>query len=498
MDPDKQVVALLTELKAQLDTNAETQRVALAAADSAVKSLEAKHATNIDRLNADFKKAAIDFTNALGEMDELKTKVKDLTAELVKGRRPGAGDGAGANVLTLGDLLVKSDSFNAYAEKGFGGDMNSAKLETTSTKSILAIQSIPTTETLPDLFPALHQPSIRDYIATRQTTDTAIEYIEETGAHNLYGVTRTAMLAAATTVELATPADSSEYGGNAGFYVGQTVTFTEGATTEDVTLLTVSDDGTTITFAATTNAFGIGATATSTTYALTPEMKLKPQASVIIEERTATVKTLATSITISNQLLADRPALAQRINQRLLHRMRIEEERQILYGDGSSKQLSGLMVNASVPTYAWSSGAIGDTKIDAVRKAMTLAFLGEYRPSAMMINPLDWQDMDAAKGTDGHYLFKQGTTGSNIGAGDKIFGMPVVVTTAIETGDFVLGAWGVGAEVVEREGITVRVGEQHMDYMKRNLKLVLVEERLTFIVTLPQAFVVGEFDVAPS
>ena len=72
--------------------------------------------------------------------------------------------------------------------------------------------------------------------------------------------------------------------------------------------------------------------------------------------------------------------------------------------------------------------------------------------------------------------------------------VPVVVSNAMQAGDFILGDFTLGAAVYTREGVTVRTSESHADYFVRNGVAVLAEERCALGIELPRAFVKGTFE----
>ena len=117
----------------------------------------------------------------------------------------------------------------------------------------------------------------------------------------------------------------------------------------------------------------------------------------------------------------------------------------------------------------------------------------------MKIGDLVWQDrMPGGWCTvldiyDAPYSWLEDDTGMSMG-----WGMPVIVTTAINPGTGLLGAFRLGAELYDREQAMIRMSEHHEDFFKRNMILVLGEERIAFCLLRPDAFVEINFDAAPS
>lgn len=85
-----------------------------------------------------------------------------------------------------------------------------------------------------------------------------------------------------------------------------------------------------------------------------------------------------------------------------------------------------------------------------------------------------------------------------IGAGTQVWRQPVVETPAIAQGTFLTGAFGLGAQVYDRQQANVRIAEQHSDFFVRNAVAVLAEQRIALAVKRPESFVVGTFSDAPA
>ena len=132
--------------------------------------------------------------------------------------------------------------------------------------------------------------------------------------------------------------------------------------------------------------------------------------------------------------------------------------------------------------------------IDHIRSAVTACQANEYyNMTGVVLNPTDWETLETAKATDGHYLMIQFPAN---GADQRLWRMPVIVTNAMPAGQFLLGDWTLGAKIYEREDVSVRVSESHADYFVKNGVAVLAEERYALGINRPKAFAKGEFTVA--
>ena len=220
----------------------------------------------------------------------------------------------------------------------------------------------------------------------------------------------------------------------------------------------------------------------------------KPKSELTFELKTEAIKTLAHWLPVSRQVLADVSQIRAYIDQRLIYGLKRVEEDQILYGNGVAPNLTGIMNNANIQTYNWSAGTVNDTKIDCIRRAMTLARLAEYEISGIVLAPQDWEDIELLKGTDNHYIWITVTQGGT----SRLFRIPVVETTAMTATEALVGAFSLGAYLWDREQAIIRVAEQHEDFFIKNLVVILAEERICLTVFRPQAFIKITFDSEPS
>jgi HK97 family phage major capsid protein len=213
----------------------------------------------------------------------------------------------------------------------------------------------------------------------------------------------------------------------------------------------------------------------------------KPEGSWAFERLTATVKTIAEWVPATKRALADAGQLEGLINDELRADIAEEEENQILLGDGSGEDLTGIFNTSGIQTQAF------DTDIfRTVRRALTKArIVGRVVPNAVALNPEQVEVIDLAR--------EDGATGAYLGAGPfalgprTLWGLPVIESEAIPAGRALVGDF-TKAVLWDREQTTVTMTDSHADFFIRNLVAVLAEERVAFGVTRPTAFV--DTDVA--
>ena len=223
----------------------------------------------------------------------------------------------------------------------------------------------------------------------------------------------------------------------------------------------------------------------------------KPQSSMVFEGHQAPVRTLAHWEAAHRNVLADEPQLRSIIDNELMYGLRLLEDTQILNGDGTGENLLGVLQTPGIQEYDWSSGAtapVSDTKADAIRRAATLSFLSYYEPTGVVMHPNDWEDIELTKDANGQYLVAVSVA---MGGEPKLWRIPAIDTPAIAEGTCLVGAFGTGAQLYDREQASIRISEQHADFFVRNAIVVLAEQRLALAVKRPEAFVKVTFDNAP-
>lgn len=213
----------------------------------------------------------------------------------------------------------------------------------------------------------------------------------------------------------------------------------------------------------------------------------KPESGITFTLANAAVVTLAHFIPVSRQVLDDAPQLESYVNSRLSYGLKLEEEDQLLNGNGSSGNISGLLASGNFTAY--NRSATGDTNIDTLRKAITQGELSEYVVDTIVINPADWESIELTKATDGQYV-----VGNPMNAmAAQLWGKRIVPTNSIASGTFLVGAFQMGAQIWDRMDAAVQISYEDGDNFKKNMATLLAEERLALTVYRPAAFISGSF-----
>jgi HK97 family phage major capsid protein len=185
--------------------------------------------------------------------------------------------------------------------------------------------------------------------------------------------------------------------------------------------------------------------------------------------------------------LADAPQLQSTVDGELRYGVAIEEESEMLFGDGTGQHLFGIVPQASI--YETSRDKAGDTMFDTLVHAIAQTQLALLPATGIVLNEDDLEALKTIKDADGRYI-GGGPFGPAI---NSIWGRPTVGTPVMPVGTFLVGAFFDGAQIFDREEVNVMIATENEDDFTRNLCTILCEERLAFAVKRPQSFVSGSF-----
>lgn len=212
----------------------------------------------------------------------------------------------------------------------------------------------------------------------------------------------------------------------------------------------------------------------------------KPESGITFELKDAPVRTIAHWIPVSKQVLADSQQMESYINMRLMQGLKVKEDLQILSGDGLGANLAGIL---KAGNYTAAPGFVtSENKLDRILRTMAAIAVDEMAPDGILLHPNDWADLQILKAsTSGEYLL--GLPGS--ATEPTLWGVPVVVSTAITEGSFLVGAWAMGAQLWDREQASIQVSFEDGDNFVKNMATILCEERLALTIYRPKAFRYG-------
>lgn len=212
----------------------------------------------------------------------------------------------------------------------------------------------------------------------------------------------------------------------------------------------------------------------------------KPESDIGWELKTTSAKVIAHWVKASRQILEDAPMLRDMIDTELRYGLGVQEEAQLLFGDGTGANLSGLVTNATA--FSDPLSLASPTMIDMIGSAILQTALTDFAPDGIVLHPSDWMRMRMLKDSDGKYLL--GDPQSQVTP--QLFGLPVVATQAMTVDKFLVGSFASAGTLYDRWQPRVEVGYENDDFTK-NLVTVLAEERIALAVKWGDALTYGDF-----
>ena len=212
----------------------------------------------------------------------------------------------------------------------------------------------------------------------------------------------------------------------------------------------------------------------------------KSQVDFDITMTNAPAQVIAGYVKISRQMLDDVPAMTSFLQSRLLEKYLVAEDAQLLSGNGTAPNLQGLTGVAS----AFSGAATVD--VEQLVQAIAQVEASNYSATGILINPTDWANIINTKNTNSAYSLPGSTVVTTDGQ-LSIAGIPVFKSTAIAADKFLVGDWAMGAQIMQRDGISVQFSEFDGNNFVENMITVRVEARIAFPIYYAGAFVYGDF-----
>lgn len=200
-----------------------------------------------------------------------------------------------------------------------------------------------------------------------------------------------------------------------------------------------------------------------------------------LTETSSPVQKVAVSLPVTDEQLEDVSQIQAYINNRLTFQLRQRLDSQVLVGNGTSPNISGILDRSGLQTQA--KGA--DPTPDAIYKALTkVRVTGRAVPNAVVLHGNDWQEIRLLRTSDGIYIW-----GSPAESGPAmIWGLPVALSEALTEGTGLVGDFATHCQLSIRRNVTVKVSDSHSDYFTKGKQAIRADMRASLEVFREAAF----------
>lgn len=208
------------------------------------------------------------------------------------------------------------------------------------------------------------------------------------------------------------------------------------------------------------------------------------------------VEKIGTFMRITEEMLADTPQLTSYLSARVPSKVLSKEDEEILSGDGSSPNLSGLRTDGTA--FTTSSGGQFYQAIESANEydvlivALNQLALLNYQADSIIVNPTDFHKIVLLKSTANEYLKNQVIQGIQ----PAINGVPITLSTAMPAGKFLVGNLAQATQLWIRDGLGVEFSREDSTNFRDGFVTVRAQERAALTTYQPNAIVQGTFSTA--
>ena len=215
---------------------------------------------------------------------------------------------------------------------------------------------------------------------------------------------------------------------------------------------------------------------------------LKPQSDMTFTSVQCPVTTVAHWMRVSRQLMDDGPALQSTVDGELRYGLADVEEQQLLFGDGTGVNLTGMIPQATAFSRLWT--VAGETNVDTLLLAIAQAEQALLPATGIILNTIDWLKIRDIKDGQGRYLIGNPTGGDQP---RNLWDLPIAASMNMPVGYFLVGSFMQNVQIFDRMETEVLLSSEDQDNFVKNMITIRAEERLALAVKRPQALIYGQF-----
>lgn len=214
----------------------------------------------------------------------------------------------------------------------------------------------------------------------------------------------------------------------------------------------------------------------------------KPQLDLDLLESTVNIETIAGWVRFTRKVMNNVPGFISFLMNRLPEKFRRVLDSQVLYGDGTTPDLKGILTAGNfVASTATSSDVLIEKLITDIA---VLEDTYERDANGILLRPIDYYGFFKNKAAgSGEYDLPMGVTFE--GGQLRVLGVPTWASTAINAPDYVVGDFQNGAQLLTQEAMHIEFFEQDGTNVRENKVTARIEGNYALPVYGPDYFIKG-------
>lgn len=222
--------------------------------------------------------------------------------------------------------------------------------------------------------------------------------------------------------------------------------------------------------------------------AMVAEGSATPESNYGWTKVTDTVKKIGHHINVTEESLADADFLQSEIDSELRYGVDLEQEEQILAGDGAGENHLGLIPSA--PNFVAADASLPNAnRIDRLRLAILQLALEDHYLSAFVLNPVDWAGIEMTKNTVGDYIFARPASMTT----PMLWGRSVAESNSMTKNEWLGGDFAMAATLYDRQQTEVKISTEHGDNFVEGMVTIQAKRRELLAIKRTLALVKGNF-----
>jgi HK97 family phage major capsid protein len=210
----------------------------------------------------------------------------------------------------------------------------------------------------------------------------------------------------------------------------------------------------------------------------------KNQFHLSLQEVSSPSQYIAGYIRLSRKMLDDVQGMTTFLQSRLLELLLREEDDQLINGNGTSPNISGITDSGNYTAASTAETAEALMLIDAISQLEGY----DREANGILLHPTDYWTLAKLSNLNQSSVVVTSENGVL-----RIGGVPVFRSTACAVDQYIVGDWAMGANFLVREAPRVEFSYEDATNFTTNKVTVRVEERVAFPIYGDNYFIVGDF-----